>query len=38
MAIKETSGHILEIGDRVKMNIPKIGKGGYGWSRIYSVW
>lgn len=27
MAIKETSGHILEIGDRVKMNIPKIGKG-----------
>lgn len=36
MAIKETSGHILEIGDRVKMNIPKIGKGG--WSRIYSVW
>lgn len=27
MAIKEISGHILEIGDRVKMNIPKIGEG-----------
>ena len=27
MALKETSGHLLKVGDRVKMNIPVIGEG-----------
>lgn len=27
MALKETSGHTLKVGDRVKMNIPVIGEG-----------
>jgi hypothetical protein len=27
MALKETSGHLLKVGDRVRMNIPVIEKG-----------
>lgn len=27
MALKETSGHLLKVGARVKMNIPVIGEG-----------
>ena len=27
MALKETSGHLLKVGDRVKMNIQVIGEG-----------
>lgn len=27
MALREASGHLLKVGDRVKMNIPVIGEG-----------